>query len=452
MRLVRLVWGILYVMSKTVFAQVVAVVLVLVGAAFVLGWYTAKGNLPVVASVVDLVHTEGDPLSYRAGQEAVDFVPYWRVWNTLENKFIPFSTSTQEAVPATERLYGSIEGLVASYDDPYTVFMRPQAAEDFKVATKGELEGIGALIGEHEGGIVVVAPLPGSPAEKAGLVSGDRILKIGDLSTEGLVVDTAVGNIRGPGGTEVTLEIQNEAGETRSVPITRGRIEIPSTNHEVVTRSVPIAAATPSTAVPGEPVETQEKDFYVLRLFNFSQSSVAQFERELRTFAENGTDSLIIDLRGNPGGYLDAAVAMAGWFLPEGSPVVRESSGPDHIERVYVTRSQPLFAEPPKLAILVNKGSASAAEILAGALQEEGRAVLIGENTFGKGSVQELVDITPELALKVTVARWYTPGGVSISKSGLTPDIVIAPEAINEATSSDPWIEAAIEHLSRAGV
>ncbi len=415
--------------------------------AFVGGVYVGEGRVPAVASVIGLTNTAGDPLTARATSTPVDFMPYWRVWNTLERKFSPWSTSTEATVSTEERVYRSIEGLVASYNDPYTVFMRPQVAEDFKIVTKGSLEGIGSIIGEREGKLLVVSPLPGSPAEKAGLVPGDRILTIDGAPTEGLAVDAAVEKIRGQGGTTVLLRIESEGKEPRDVPIVRGTIELPSTAHTVIAREVPKTTGT-SSASTTTPVETEKRDFFVLRLFNFSQSSIAAFERELRGYVESGVGSLIIDLRGNPGGYLEAAVNIASWFLPKGSVVVRDFTGPEKHEKVYATGDHALFPEGklPKIAILVDKASASAAEILAGALQEHGVAKLVGTHTFGKGSVQELVNITDALALKVTVSRWYTPNGVSISHGGLTPDIAVEPPT--SATTTDPWIDAAVTYLA----
>jgi len=428
--------------------------------AFVVGLYVGEGRVPATAQVASVVNKEGDALSALANAtsaDPVDFTPYWRVWNTLERKFIPYGTSTDETVAAVDRLYSSIEGLVKGYDDPYTVFMRPQVSADFKMATKGSLEGIGAVIGERDGQILVVQPLPGSPAEKAGLVTEDVIQKVDGVSTVGTTVEDAVGRIRGEGGTEVVLMVQGKEGEPREVRITRGTIEIPSTAHAVVEREVPKVAVRDqetgssetgdTTDSVAEPVETEKKEFYMLRLFSFSQSSIVAFERELRDFAQSDADSLIIDLRGNPGGYLEAAVDMAGWFLPDGTVVVREFRGPEKTEVVHRARGKELFAgDLPKIAVVVDKASASASEILAGALKEHGVAKVIGTNTFGKGSVQELVDITPELALKVTVARWYTPNGVSIAPGGLAPDILVD---VENATSADPYIEAAVDYLAQ---
>jgi carboxyl-terminal processing protease len=442
----------------------VPLIALLVGGAFFTGLFIGEGKVPSIERVSGLLHKEGDVLSIAASStDAYDFSPYWRVWNTLERKFIPFSTSTEASVPPSDRMYSSIEGLVSSYKDPYTEFMRPQRSEEFKIVTRGSLEGIGAVVGEREGAIVIVGPLPNSPAERSGLLAGDKVLSIDTIGTEGMTLDEAVSNIRGEGGTTVTLHIAREGQESFDVSVVRGTIEIPSTAHAVVEREVPkivVQDETLPTSVTGEspdvpgtpggqeadkPVETEKKDFYVLRLFSFSQTSVAAFERELEAYAESGSDALIVDLRGNPGGYLDAAVYIAGWFLPKNTVVVREYQGPDHREVVHATTNGPKFPTTPELALLVDSGSASASEILAGALQEHGVATVVGTRTFGKGSVQELIDITEELSLKVTVARWYTPEGVSISNGGLVPDVLVDPST---ATSSDPWIDAAVEALT----
>ena len=430
-----------------------SIVIALLCVAFVGGVQVGEGRIPAVARVIDVLNKDGDPISKQVGAEQVDFTPYWRVWNILEQKFIPFSSSTAATVRGEDRLYGSIEGLVASYKDPYTVFMRPQVAQDFKIATKGSLEGIGAVIGEREGTILVVGPIPGSPAEKAGLVSGDVILKVDGVDTKGSAVNDVVSKIRGEGGTTVTLTIQSVGTEPRDVPIVRGTIEIPSTAHAVVERDVPkVAVATQNNGASSTaPVETEKQDFYVLRLFSFSESSINAFQHELRNFMKSGSPYLIIDLRGNPGGYLEAAVNIASWFVPAGSVVVRDFTGPERRERAYTTRDNTIFTDEnkPKIAILVDKGSASASEILAGALQEYGVAKLVGTRTFGKGCVQELVNITDTLALKVTVSRWYTPRGVSISDGGLTPDITVTPPtATSTATTSDPWIDAAVKYFT----
>jgi carboxyl-terminal processing protease len=447
-------------------ANILGSAVVFIIAAFFVGVYVGEHTISDVEKVTSLVNKNGDALSAQVGaqSEVYDFGPYWRVWNTLERKFIPFSTTTEE-VTAEDRMYRSIEGLVDSYNDPYTVFMRPQVSEDFKIATKGSLEGIGAVIGEREGGLIIVSPLQDSPADKAGLLPLDRIYSVDGVDVTGMTVEDAVNLIRGEGGTEVLLTIQTGDTEPRDVSIIRGTIEIPSTAHAVIEREVPkVAVHTNDTSPPpsktdgstndepiiseptDEPVETEVKDFYQIRLFSFSQTSINAFERELKNFVSSGSDSLIIDLRGNPGGFIESAVQIASWFLNEGDVVVRELSGPLKQERIHRAYNKTLFEDKrPNVVVLVDKSSASASEILAGALQEYDIATIVGTQTFGKGSVQELVNITNDLSLKVTVARWYTPNGLSISENGLTPDVVVDPST---ATSSDPWIDAAITTLS----
>jgi len=442
---------------------VVAGVLVALVGAFFGGMHVGTAQVSPLEQVAGVINKERDLVTQPLTAEEIDFLPYWRVWNTLERKFIPFGTTTADSVSGTNRLYSSIEGLVKSYDDPYTVFMRPQVSKDFKIQTKGALEGIGSLIGERDGRLAVVRPLEGSPAEQAGLVPGDVITAIDGEDTSGIDVNDAVNLIRGEGGTDVILTIQSDGQDVRDVPITRGRIEIPSTAHAVIEREVPVLAvqdkgdmpdvSTPPVVTdsgePDEPVEepeTEVQDFYLLRLFSFSASSINAFERELKDFAETDSRALLIDLRGNPGGYLDAAVNMASWFLPKDTLVVKEYRGPEKQEVLHTTKGQSLFeGDVPEIAVLVDKGSASAAEILAGALQEHGVATVVGTNTFGKGSVQELIDISDNLSLKVTVSRWYTPNGISISEGGLTPDIAIDPET---ASSADPWVDAAIDAIT----
>jgi len=448
-------------------ASILAVSLGLIAGAFAFGLQVGAGQVPMADQVAQVVQKDGDPLTAGPSVDTIDFTPYWRVWNTLERKFIPFGTTSEatSSIALEDRLYGSIEGLVKSYDDPYTVFMRPKVSEEFKIATKGSLEGIGSVIGERDGKLLVVQPLEGSPAEKAGLLPEDTIQEIDGTLTEGMTVQDAVSLIRGERGTEVVLTIGRSGEESQDIPIIRGTIEIPSTRHAIVEREVPIVAANDSVEAEGnsssgdaadsdeeivpdedELVQTETKSFYMLRLFSFSQSSVNAFERELVDFVESGSDSLIIDLRGNPGGYLEAAVNMAGWFLPEGTIVVRELRGPDKAEIVHRTKRKPLVTDTePNIAVVVDGSSASASEILAGALQEHGVATVVGVNTFGKGSVQELVSISDELSLKVTIARWFTPNGVSISEGGLTPDILVD---VENASSADPFIDAAVDVLA----
>jgi len=286
-------------------------------------------------------------------------------------------------------------------------------------------------IGVRGGALVVIAPLKGTPAEQAGVKSGDRILEIDGESTEGMTVDEAVQRIRGERGTAVTITIQrDDERELREIEIVRAVISIP----------------TIETADAQSP-ELRADGIFVIRLFNFSAISSGLFRQALREFVESGDDKLILDLRGNPGGFLEASVDIASWFLPAGKVVVTEDLGGEGEPRVHRSKGLNIFNENLKMAVLIDQGSASASEILAGALQEHGVAVLVGEHTFGKGSVQELIDVTSDTSLKITVARWLTPNGVSISDGGLSPDIEVAITEEDIAAGRDPQLDRAAEYL-----
>ena len=268
------------------------------------------------------------------------------------------------------------------------------------------------------------------------------MLKSNDERSEPMKLGQRIKIIRDIRGTEVRLTLQrNGKREPLEVKIVREVIDIPTIETEVR----PGAVAQGSAETP----ETQATGIFVIKLYNFSANSPRVFRDALRKFAETGGDKLLIDLRGNPGGFLEAAVDIASWFLPAGTVVVTEDYGKKGENRIHRSRGYNVFTSQLKLVILVNSGSASASEILAGALREHGRAKLVGSKTFGKGSVQELVKITQDSALKVTVARWLTPNGVSISDGGLTPDIEVklTPEDIEK--KRDPQMEKAIELLTK---
>jgi carboxyl-terminal processing protease len=321
-----------------------------------------------------------------------------------------------------EKVWGAIKGLVEAYGDPYTVFMPPTEAKMFEEDISGNFSGVGMEVGEKEGIITVITPLKNTPADKAGINAGDQVVKIDDTATNGMTVDEAVRLIRGEEGTKVKLTIIPKDGEEpKEVSLTRAVITIPALETEL-----------------------REDKIFVIKLYSFSAVSSSLFRDALREFIGAKTNKLIIDLRGNPGGYLDASIDMASFFLPSGKVVVKEDFGGDKEEKAYRSKGYNIFNDNLKMVILVNGGSASASEILAGALQEHGVAKLVGEKTFGKGSVQELVNITPDTYLKVTVARWLTPNGRSISKEGLVPDY---PVARGSDENVDPQMQKAVELL-----
>lgn len=372
-----------------------------------------------------------------AVQDSVDFSTFWKAWTVLNDKFAGTST------PAQERVWGAIKGLADSFNDPYTVFFPPEEAKIFEEEIKGNFEGVGMEVGIKDERITVVAPIKGSPAERAGIKTGDHVLKINDTSTEGLALEAAIKLIRGKAGTTVTLTI-GRAGEKEplEIKVTRAVIDIPTIRTKTKDEVATAGSVDSGTGL-------RKDGIFVIELYSFSSNSANLFRNALKDFVETGSKKLVLDLRGNPGGYLEAAVDMASWFLPEGEIVLKEEFGKQKEEHIYKSKGYDIFGDDLQMVILVNGGSASASEILAGALSENGVATLVGTKTFGKGSVQELVKITPETSIKVTIARWLTPKGTSISKTGITPQYVVEFKESDFLDKKDPQMEKAVELLSQ---
>ncbi|HVV39160.1 MAG TPA: S41 family peptidase [Candidatus Paceibacterota bacterium] len=357
----------------------------------------------------------------------VDVSQLWKAWNLLHDNYVP--THASSTIPTSqEQLYGAIAGLTASYGDPYTVFFPPADAQVFQEDISGAFGGVGMEVGTKDGQVVVVAPLKDSPAEKAGVHSGDVILAIDGKSTEGMGSDDAIKLIRGKVGTSVKL-ILGRTGETKPVEITivRDTINIP------VLKSY-----------------KRSDGIFVIELYSFSANSADLFRSALRDFFTSGSTKMIIDLRGNPGGYLEAAVDMASYFLPVGDTVVSEDFKGKQPTIVHRSVGYDVFKNKKlSLAILIDQGSASASEILAGALQQQFGAKLVGTRSFGKGSVQQLMELGGGAELKVTIARWLTPNGSSISDGGLTPDINATTTAAQFQAGNDPQKDAAVLWLTQ---
>lgn len=355
---------------------------------------------------------------------SVDFSSFWKAWNLISEKYVPAST-TAKKVDDQEKVYGAIEGLAHSLGDPYTVFFPPVQSEMFASEVRGNFSGVGMEVLAQEGSITVVSPLKDSPAERAGIQAGDKVIQINGETTSGLSTEDAVGKIRGDKGTSVKLTVVREGRkEPLEVSIIRDTINLPVINTQLI----------------GE-------DVFKIDLYNFSENSPNLFRSALREFIQSGRGRLILDLRGNPGGYLEAAIDMASWFLPSSKVVVSEDFGGRKESKVYRSRGYDVFTEKLQFVILVDKGSASASEILAGALYEHGKASLVGETTFGKGSVQELINITSDTSFKVTVARWLTPNGTSISERGIKPEYVVVRTAEDFQAGRDPQLNKALEVL-----
>lgn len=364
------------------------------------------------------------PFSARTqASEQADLTAFWKVWNELNEKFV--SASSTKVITDEEKVYGAISGLVDSVGDPYTVFFTPELKKDFDDSISGTFSGVGMEVAIQDDFLTVVAPLKGSPSERAGMLPGDKVITIDGTDTQGMSVEQAVTIIRGEKGTVVTLEIlRGNETALKEVKITRDTIVVPTIETETI------------------------GDVFVIRLYTFGTSATSEFRSALRQFVSSKKSKLVLDLRGNPGGYLDASVDIASWFLPAGKVVVSEDFGSGEDAKVFRSKGYNIFKSDLRMVVLINKGSASASEILAGALREHGVAELVGEQSFGKGSVQELVDITPTTALKVTIARWLTPNGNSISNGGLTPDHVVEFDAdLFKEKKVDNQLQKALELL-----
>ncbi|MBU6447837.1 S41 family peptidase [Patescibacteria group bacterium] len=351
----------------------------------------------------------------------VDYNLLWQVLDTLNQKYIDKPIDQQKA------LYGAVEGAVSSLGDPYTVFFDPQQYNDFKTQLAGSFEGIGAEVGLKDGNLIIVAPIAGAPAEKAGLKAGDIVLKIDGTDTTGMTLDDAVNKIRGPKGTQVKLTIfRTSTNKQMDLTITRATIAITSVKWSYKTT-------------------TTGKKIAVIQVSQFGDDTVDLFRKAVADIQTQNVAGVVIDLRDDPGGYLDDAVQLASYWLDKDQLVVSEKHS-DGSDIQYTAKGGNVFKGMPTV-VLINGGSASASEILSGALHDHGDAKLVGQKSFGKGSVQELIDMPQNTALKVTVAKWYTPNGININKNGIEPDYQVDFTATDAQSNKDPQMDKALDLL-----
>jgi len=371
---------------------------------------------------------EADTISILFGEEervpdGVDFKLLLRAWNLIDEKY-PFSDKPTDE----ERLWGAVAGIIGSIGDPYSSFLPPEQSEIFSEDIAGDFGGVGMEVAVRDEILTVISPIKNSPAYKAGILSGDKVIKINDEVTAGLSLDEAVVKIRGPVGTQVKLTIFREGddlgeGKTIDITVTRDKIRIPT-------------------------IDTKLKDdVYIISLYNFNGSSTELFKKAIDAFTTSQVDKLIIDLRGNPGGFLDAAIDMASLFVPQGKIIVSEDMGEKVDATEHRSKGFNLIKKPVKVIVLVDRGSASASEIFAAALQDYDLAEILGEKTFGKGSVQELIPFTNNTFVKMTIAKWLTPKGHSIDKNGVTPDIEVDLSQEDLKKGIDTQLEEAIRIL-----
>lgn len=361
--------------------------------------YLKNIAIAVLFFVLGFVLSDFASQKERYNSNNADLSLFWDVWNTME-EYYPFDEPENE-----DKVYSAIEGLVSSYDDEYSSFFPPVESEFFAQTIAGTFAGIGAEISIRNGFLSVVAPLKNSPAEKSGVKAGDIITHVDDIDISGDTLDRAIARIRGPIGTEVKLSIvriDEVEPEEIDIYINRDTVNIPV-------------------------LETrQEEDIFIIHLYNFNSSAEEKFNEAILEFKESGLDKLILDVRNNPGGFLEASVDIASYFLPQGSVVLREKLGENKEDKIYRSKGNNLLQGLEfQTIILQNNGSASASEIIAGALRDNGIATIAGEQSFGKGSVQQLIGLPKNTALKVTVAKWLTPNNNQISEVGITPDFEI---------------------------
>lgn len=351
----------------------------------------------------------------------VDYNLYWKVWNTLKENYVDKGKLDDKTL-----FYGALKGLVAATGDPYTVFMDPKENKEFEDDMAGTFEGIGAEIGLRDDVITIISPLNDMPAAKAGLKAGDQIFAINGTSTANMTVDEAVRQIRGTKDTTVTLTIFRPGEKnTKDYTITRGVIVVKSIKTEM-----------------------RPDGIYVVSVSAFNNDTWGLFQGAVDDILAKKPKGLILDLRNNPGGYLDTAVDMSSEWIEEG-PVVIEKFNETKQNKYLSTGSAKLKDIPT--VVLINKGSASASEIVAGALQDTKKATIIGEKSFGKGSVQSLVNLDDGSSIKITIAKWLTPKGLSINDQGITPDQEVINKAEDINKGNDPQLQRALDILNKKG-
>lgn len=327
-------------------------------------------------------------------------------------------------ITVEELIDGLKSGLVEAAGDPYTEFFDQESAADFNDQLSGSFTGIGAELGKNENNnIIVVAPIKGFPAEKAGLRAQDIIVSVDGESTEGWVVEQAVSNIRGPEGTEVTLGIIR-GNEQLDLTITRAEINIPSVEYEI-----------------------REDGVGYIQMRSFWSDTPRLAEQAAREFVSKDVEKIVLDLRGNPGGSLEASIEVAELWLKDGATILEERRDGKTVEVFRATGNGPL--QGVETVVLIDQGSASASEIVAGALRDNDAATLVGQTSFGKGSVQQIISLPNGSQLKVTIARWYTPGGKNIDKEGIKPEREVEYTPEDAEADRDPQLDAAIELLNR---
>ncbi len=408
---------------------VVAILLVLLGG--VVGFRFAKGDrIPLLSSAIaqlpskSLINTQ-----IPSNRSSVDFAEFWQVWDRLETQY-----NDTSKLDARKMVDGAIAGMVSGLGDPYTMYLSKEDQKRTSDDLNGSFEGVGIQLGYKNQTVAVIAPLKGLPAERAGVLAGDYILHIKDKAkeidkdTSGMSLQEAVSIIRGPKGSEVTLTFLREGGQPFEKSLARETIVVPSVELDFI--------------------EKDGKKVAHIRLSQFGGRTLQEWSDTVdKILAEGKVQGIVLDVRNNPGGYLNDAVTIASEFIPDGI-VVKQEGRAESIP--YYSTGKGRLSKMP-VNVLINKGSASASEIVSGALRDRRGAKLIGENSFGKGTVQDAQELPSGAGLHVTIAKWILPGGDWIHEKGLKPDVEVkvAPEDMikNAQEKKDPQLDKAVEEI-----
>lgn len=355
----------------------------------------------------------------KGADNTIDFSLFWNVWDLLKSKYVDAAK-----LDAKTLYYGAIKGMLQATGDPYTTFFTADENKKFNEDITGNFEGIGAELGVKNGVLTIIAPLQGTPSEKAGLRSGDKIIKIDGKNAADMSIEEAADNIRGPKGSSVVLTIFREGSQdTQDITVQRDVINVKSVT-----------------------LDWKENNIAYIKITRFGDDTSSGFASAISQVQAKKANGLIIDLRNNPGGYLETSIDIASKLLPDNKVVVIEESGDKSQKKMYTRGGD--VASGIETVVLINEGSASASEILAGALKDNrDNVTLIGKKSFGKGSVQEFIELPQGTAAKITVARWLTPNGVQINEQGITPDQEVDLTIDDYNNNRDPQLDAAMQTL-----
>lgn len=386
------------------YSLIVASCVITLAAGFVLGSTQARYEQPIPAPTAS---------------STPDMSLFWEAWDIVNDKYLNAGDLTDQ-----QKVRGATAGLLSSLEDPYSEYFAPEEAEDFKSEVQGNFGGIGAQMDSKEGVVTVVAPLKDSPAEAAGLRSGDQVLFVDATSTQGYSIEEVVGMIRGPVGEPVKLTIKREGlKDPKEFTIVREDIVVPTID-----------------------LTMEDGGIAYIQIYQFNASVSDLFLKTIREAALRGTRGVVLDLRGNPGGYLNMAVRLASWFLPRGTVVVSQQGRAGTEEEIMRANGNAALAKIPTV-VLIDEGSASASEILAGALRDQRKIPLIGQTSFGKGTVQEIQDLSDGSLVKLTIAHWVLPSGHVLEGAGLKPDYEVEFTEEDAQNDRDPQLDKALQVL-----